>query len=67
MADHQVPNGPVMNILPNKSHFFHFNTMDKTTYILGVGGLPGQDGGMMVDSTEKEYSLFALNISPKSD
>ena len=41
--------------------------MDKTTYILGVRGLPGQDGGMIVDSIEKGYSLFALVVSPKSD
>lgn len=38
--------------------------MDKTTYILGVRGLPGQDGGMIVDSIEKEYALV---VSPKSD
>ena len=41
--------------------------MGKTTYILGVRGLLGQDGGMIVDSIEKEYSLFALVVSPKSD
>ena len=34
--------------------------MDKTTYILEVGGLPGQDGGMIADSIEKSIPCLRL-------